>query len=130
MGGSRWWTYRYAGTSSNAKVHLRQIIGEQQMFTTPKPVELVRRILELATDKDSLILDSFAGSGVTGHAVLEANNSDGEQRKFILVELEKEICSSVTANRLSLKWSNGNGHLEKSDRYLSTLIPCRTSVWP
>jgi len=95
-----WWTYTYAGTNSNAKVQLRDMIGDSTMFITPKPVELVSRILELATNKDSLILDSFAGSGTTGHAVLAANKADGGNRQFILVEMEQEICRNVTAKRL------------------------------
>jgi adenine-specific DNA-methyltransferase len=53
---STWWPYKYAGTNSGAKVALRKMLGDQQMFVTPKPVELVCRILELASDKDSLDL--------------------------------------------------------------------------
>lgn len=117
---STWWPYRYAGTNSGAKVALRRILGDQQMFVTPKPVELVLRILELASDKDSLILDSFAGSGTTGHAVLEMNKEDGGNRRFILVELETEIAQGITAERLQrviqgYTWSDqrGNERYEK-----------------
>lgn len=53
-------------------------------FFTPKPTRLLARILELATDENSIILDSFAGSGTTGHAVLQANQKDGGNRRFIL----------------------------------------------
>jgi site-specific DNA-methyltransferase (adenine-specific)/adenine-specific DNA-methyltransferase len=95
-----WWTYQYGGTNSDAKVHLRQMIGDKQMFITPKPVSLIRRILELASDKDSIILDSFAGSGVTGHAVLEQNGIDGGMRRFILVEMEHSVASEIAARRL------------------------------
>lgn len=95
-----WWTYTYAGTNSNAKVQLRDMIGDSEMFITPKPVDMISRIIELATDKDSLILDSFAGSGTTGHAVLSANKADGGSRQFILIEMEKDICFNVTAKRL------------------------------
>ena len=56
-----WWPYQYAGTNSDAKVHLRQMIGDKEMFITPKPVSLVRRILELASSRDSIVLDAFAG---------------------------------------------------------------------
>jgi site-specific DNA-methyltransferase (adenine-specific)/adenine-specific DNA-methyltransferase len=97
---STWWTHQYAGTNSGAKVALRQTIGDQQMFITPKPVELIRRILELATNKDSLVLDSFAGSGTTGHAVLKQNAEDGGNRRFILVEMDENICQNITAERL------------------------------
>lgn len=97
-----WWTYKYAGTNSDAKVALRKMIGDQKMFVTPKPVSLIRRIIELATDRDSIVLDSFAGSGTTGHAVLEQNKLDGGNRKFILVEIDREICRTVTRPRLEV----------------------------
>jgi adenine-specific DNA-methyltransferase len=76
------------------------MIGDRQMFVTPKPVLLVKRILELATDKDSLVLDGFAGSGVTGHAVLEQNTAGSGTRKFLLVEMESEVAREITAVRL------------------------------
>jgi len=94
-----WWSHTYAGTNSGAKVLLRQIIGDEEMFITPKPIELVRRILELATDKDSIFLDSFAGSGSTAHAVLQQNAEDGGSRRFILVECE-DYADRITAERV------------------------------
>ena len=97
-----WWTYRFAGSNSTAKVRLRRMLGDGRMFITPKPVELVQRILELASDKDSLVLDSFAGSGVTGHAVLQQNVLDSGNRRFILIEMEPEVASEVTAERMRL----------------------------
>ena len=69
-------------------------------FDTPKPTRLIKRILQIATDKDSLVLDSFAGSGTTGHAVLDLNREDGGNRRFILVEMEDGIARNVTAERL------------------------------
>ena len=95
-----WWTYQYAGTNSNAKVHLRRMIGDRQMFVTPKPVLLVQRILELASDKTSLILDAFAGSGVTGHAVLEQNKVDGGTRRFLMVEMLPDVAANITVPRM------------------------------
>jgi site-specific DNA-methyltransferase (adenine-specific)/adenine-specific DNA-methyltransferase len=94
------WPHQWAGTNSGAKTDLRAIMGDQQMFITPKPIQLIQRILELASDKNSLILDSFAGSGATGHAVLDINRRDGGNRQFILVEMEADIARDVTAERL------------------------------
>ena len=68
-------------------------------FTTPKPHELIERILQSATDKDSIVLDSFAGSGTTAHAVLNLNKADGGNRKFILVEM-MDYADSITAERV------------------------------
>ena len=95
-----WWPYQYAGANSTAKVRLRAMMGDETLFNTPKPVELVQRILELSTNSDSIVLDSFAGSGTTGHAVLAANKGDGGSRRFILVEMDRAVCSSMIATRL------------------------------
>src|SRR5690606_24018399 len=69
----------------------------------PKPVELVARLLEFATDEDSIILDSFAGSGTTGHAVLGANKKDNGDRRFILIQLSEEIESGTPAHEAGFR---------------------------
>jgi DNA modification methylase len=107
------WSWQDVGSTRNAKQDLSQLLDKQSgedIFTTPKPVELLRRIARLAADKDSVILDSFAGTGTTAHAVLDLNKEDGGNRKFILVqqafdtkENEKEkfnICEKITAERV------------------------------
>ena len=71
----------------------------EDTFITPKPVKLIERVLGIASNKDSIVLDSFAGSGTTAHAVLQANKSDGGTRSFILVELE-DYAESLTAERV------------------------------
>lgn len=68
-------------------------------FDFPKPVELIERIIQMAPNKDAIILDSFAGSGTTGHAVLRANNADGGTRKFILIEL-MDYAETITSKRM------------------------------
>ena len=68
-------------------------------FSTPKPIELIKRVLQIASDPDSIILDSFAGSGTTAHAVLNMNKADGGNRKFILVEM-MDYADSITAERV------------------------------
>jgi len=79
---------------------MRDIFPESESFATPKPSLLIQRILQIATDKDSLVLDSFAGSGTTGHAVLKQNGEDGGTRKFLLVEMEPGIARDITAERV------------------------------
>lgn len=87
------------GTTTNGTQELEEIFGEKK-FNNPKPVSLIRRILELANTKDSVVLDFMAGSGTTGHAVLEANR-DGGNRQFILcTNNENNICSDVCYPRL------------------------------
>ena len=70
------------------------------VFENPKPLEMIKTIIRFATEKDALILDSFAGSGTSGHAVLELNKEDKGNRNFILVELENKVAKEVTAKRL------------------------------
>jgi site-specific DNA-methyltransferase (adenine-specific)/adenine-specific DNA-methyltransferase len=78
---------------------MREIFGKS-VFAFPKPPELIAALIEQITDKDSLVLDSFAGSGTTGHAVLKQNAADGGNRKFILVEMLPNIARGITAERV------------------------------
>lgn len=75
---------RGVGTSSSAKDELAEILGDREAFDTPKPVKLVKEMIRIASNKNSIILDFFAGSGTTGQAVLELNKEDNGNRKFIL----------------------------------------------
>lgn len=86
-------------TMRQAKALLRDIFHTADLFDTPKVPELIQRLLQMVTDKDSIVLDSFAGSGTTGHAVLKQNAEDGGNRRFILVEMEPAISSGVTRER-------------------------------
>jgi adenine-specific DNA-methyltransferase len=87
-------------TMRQAKALLRDVFNTSDLFDTPKPAELIERILQLINDPDALILDSFAGSGTTGHAVLKQNAEDGGNRRFILVEMDSGIACKVTAERV------------------------------
>jgi site-specific DNA-methyltransferase (adenine-specific)/adenine-specific DNA-methyltransferase len=83
----------------SATKSLAEILGPK-IFAFPKPVDLIKVLLEQVSDSDSLILDSFAGSGTTGHAVMKLNEEDGGNRRFILVEMDMNISRNVTAERL------------------------------
>ncbi len=93
------WTYKEVGHTQKAKKTLLQIFPTDLPDFTTKPVELLHRIVRLSTDKDSIVLDSFAGSGTTAHAVLALNQEDGGNRRFVLVECENYV-DSVTAERV------------------------------
>lgn len=95
-----WWPHDEVGHTDESRKEVQAIFGTQTAFDTPKPTRLIQRILQIATDKDSLILDSFAGSGTTGHAVLKQNAEDGGNRRFILVEMDDAIARNVTAERV------------------------------
>ena len=96
-----WWPYQLAGSTRNASAELKAVFDGQKLFDTPKPVQLAKVIISMAADADSLILDSFAGSATTGHAVLDLNNADAGNRRFILVEMEGVVCRPVAARRLA-----------------------------
>ena len=98
---STWWTHEDAGHNDEARKEIREFELEKD-FPTPKPTRLIERILQIATNPGDIILDSFAGSGTTGHAVLKMNaaNSTVAPRRFISVELEQEIARPITRERL------------------------------
>jgi len=87
------------GSSRTSKLEIKQLFQEGSPFDTPKPVGLIQRILEISSNKNSLILDSFAGSGTTAHAVLALNSKDGGNRRFILCEME-DYADKLTAERV------------------------------
>jgi site-specific DNA-methyltransferase (adenine-specific)/adenine-specific DNA-methyltransferase len=114
-----YWSYDEVGHNDESKKELKRIFPELTFaFDTPKPTRLIQRILQLSTGKNDLILDSFAGSGTTGHAVLQLNKEDGGNRKFILVEMEEKICKEITAERIKrvikgYEYAKANGDTEK-----------------
>ncbi|MCJ7796526.1 MAG: site-specific DNA-methyltransferase, partial [Thermoleophilia bacterium] len=83
---------------------IERIFGEKA-FSNPKPSTLISYLISMIVngheDNSFLVLDSFAGSGTTGHAVLAANKADGGRRRFILVEMEPQVCRDITAQRLA-----------------------------
>ncbi len=97
------WFYEDVGHTQEAKKELVSIVefaSSDDVFVTPKPVRLMRRILEIGADKDSLVMDSFAGSATLGHATLAANAADGGTRRFVLVEMDDNIARNIAAQRL------------------------------
>lgn len=93
-----WWNHEEVGHTQEGNKLLAAILGKA-IFDYPKPVRLIERVLRIATDSDSIILDSFAGSGTTAHAVLNMNKQDGGHRRFILVETE-DYAENITAERV------------------------------
>lgn len=93
------WKYSEVGHSQDAAQKLKEIFDWKAIFDYPKSVDLIARCFELYSDKNSIILDSFAGSGTTAHAVFNLNKQDGGNRKFILVEME-EYAETITAERV------------------------------
>ena len=94
------------GTATNATQEIQSIFDDK-IFSTPKPTTFIERIVDLSTNKNSIILDSFAGSATTAHAVLNLNKQDGGNRKFILIEME-DYAETITAERVK-RVINGYG---------------------
>ncbi len=93
------WKYTEVGHSQDATKALKEIFGGQAVFGYPKPVDLIKRCLELYSDKNSIVLDAFAGSGTTAHAVINLNAADGGARQFILIE-NQDYAENITAERV------------------------------
>lgn len=81
------WEGQRFGTTRQAASMIKDLFEGVQVFDTPKPIELIRNMLEIASRKDSIILDFFSGSATTAHAVMQINAEDGGHRKFIMVQL-------------------------------------------
>lgn len=102
------WLNQDVGHNQQAKQELKELFEGNNGFDSPKPVSLINRILLIATSPDSIILDSFAGSGTTMHAVMELNQEDGGNRQCILVQMaeasekepDKNICKDITRERI------------------------------
>ncbi|OUZ19550.1 hypothetical protein A5869_001204 [Enterococcus cecorum] len=97
------WKYQDVGHSQDASKALKKIFDNKMMFDYPKPVELIKRCLELYSEKDSIILDFFSGSATTAHAVMQMNAEDGGNRKFIMVQLPEETDEKSAAYKEGFK---------------------------
>jgi adenine-specific DNA-methyltransferase len=97
--------------TSDGTQEIRQIFGKQ-IFNFPKPTNLIARLIDQVSTIDSIVLDSFAGSGTTAHAVMKLNAEDGGNRRFILVEME-DYAESLTAERVR-RASSGYGEGDKA----------------
>ena len=93
------WDFKDVNSERGTEVFIKYLGFKKEDFPNPKPVGTIQRILQIATAGDDIILDSFAGSGTTAHAVLNMNKADGGKRKFILVEM-MDYADSSTAERV------------------------------
>jgi adenine-specific DNA-methyltransferase len=94
--------------TSNGTDELKELLGEG-VFPFPKPVELIRQIVEQVTSPGDITLDFFAGSGTTGHAVAKQNSMDGGDRRFILIQLPEQLSSTNNAQRTAAQYCDRIG---------------------
>ena len=90
---TNFWPHTETGHTDEAKKEVKALFDGAAPFDTPKPVRLIDRMLTIATDKESLVLDFFSGSATTAHAVMKKNAEDGGKRKFIMVQLPEKSAS-------------------------------------
>lgn len=90
---TNFWPYSDVGHTDEAKKELMALFDGKAPFDTPKPVRLMDRILTIASDKESTVLDFFSGSASMAHAVMQKNANDGGHRKFIMVQIPERIIS-------------------------------------
>lgn len=116
--GSTSWDFEESGRSADGTSELTAVVGQGHGFTTVKPLKLMVKLIQLWTPNGGTVLDPFAGSGTTGHAVLALNSMSGSDRRFILVEQGRpdrgdSYARALTADRLSRvvsgDWANGKG---------------------
>ncbi|TXK91191.1 site-specific DNA-methyltransferase [Parageobacillus sp. SY1] len=97
------WTYQEVSHSQDAKKELKELFDDQSVMDYPKPVKLMKRILELSTRDHDIVLDFFSGSATTAHAVMQLNAEDGGNRKFIMVQLPEKTDEKSEAYKAGYK---------------------------
>lgn len=97
------WKYSDVGHNQEAKKEVNELFPESSVFDTPKPVRLIKRILQVATEKNDIILDFFAGSATTAQATLQINSEDGGGRRFILIQLDEGCAPDSNAFMANFK---------------------------
>lgn len=98
-----WWPNTEVGHTQEATKEISTLFGQSGIMDFPKPVRLMKRIIQIASNKDSIILDFFSGSATTAHAVMQLNAEDGGKRKFIMVQLPEETDEKSEAYKAGYK---------------------------
>lgn len=109
------WKHQEVGHSQDASQALKALFDGQMVFDYPKPVDLIKRTIDLYTDTDDIILDFFSGSGTTAHAVMDLNAEDDSNRKYIMVQLPEKIEEKQSAYKSGYRTIDEIGR-ERIDR--------------
>lgn len=122
------WTFKDVGSTHQANEQLADLFGKG-IFDNPKSKELIKQCLKVANGEDVLTLDFFAGSGSTGQAVMELNEADGRNRKFILVQLPEKINEKSEAHKAGYH-KISDITIERNKRVVASLIAQRETTTP
>lgn len=98
-----WWTFEEVGHNDAANKEMRALFGSKTPFDTPKPSTLIKQIVQIASDKDSIILDFFSGSATTADAVMQLNAEDNGNRKFIMVQIPENCVEGSYGQKAGYK---------------------------
>jgi adenine-specific DNA-methyltransferase len=103
------WFAEEVGSTRTATAEVKALFDDVKVFDTPKPVGLIRKLASLAASDDDIVLDFFAGSGTTGHAVMEENATDGGQRRYILVQLPEPLDANESEQKTAAEFCDRLG---------------------
>ena len=127
------WDQEYAGNTDNGSAELYDLM-QTKVFDFPKPVKLLKRVLEHGTSKDSVILDFFSGSATTAHAVMQLNAEDGGNRKFIMVQLPETTDEKSEAYKAGYKniCEIGKERIRRAGKIIKDNLDNKdnSSTWP
>lgn len=98
-----WWPNSEVGHSQEATQEVKTLFGGHTCFDYPKPVRLIKKLIQIGSHEDSIILDFFSGSATTAHAMMKLNSEDNGKRKFILIQLPEEIDAESDAGKNGFK---------------------------
>ncbi len=123
------WYHKDVGHNQEAAQECRKIFDDEQYFDTPKPVRLLKRIIELSVNGGDIILDFFAGSGTTAHAINELNIEDNGTRKYILVQLPEATDEKSEAYKAGFK-KISDITIERNKRVIEKIIEEKKNEQP
>lgn len=98
-----WWPFEEVGHNDAANKEMKALFGTKTPFDTPKPSSLIKQIIQIASNKDSYVMDFFSGSATTADAVMQLNAEDGGRRKFILVQVQEECTAGSYGQKAGFK---------------------------
>ncbi|MCB9256819.1 MAG: site-specific DNA-methyltransferase [Chitinophagales bacterium] len=127
---TNWWSHKQFGHNQGANDEMTSLFGEKNIFSNPKPKELIRGLIQISNAKSGdIVLDFFGGSGVTGQATMEMNEEDKQDRKFIVVQLPEKIAEAEEAYKAGYK-KISDITIERNKRVIEKIIKEKKEAQP